>query len=66
MYLDQEDNDMEQQTPGMPPLGDMFPEMTVSTTHGPMKLPEAYKGSWFWLFSHTGVHHRVRRIPEPR
>jgi peroxiredoxin (alkyl hydroperoxide reductase subunit C) len=43
---------MEQETHGMPLLGDLFPEMTVATTHGPMKLPEAYKGSWFVLFSH--------------
>jgi peroxiredoxin (alkyl hydroperoxide reductase subunit C) len=26
--------------------------LTVQTTHGPIKLPEAYKGKWFILFSH--------------
>ncbi len=37
---------------GMPLLGERFPEMEVSTTHGVMKLPDAYKGKWFVLFSH--------------
>ncbi|HNS31481.1 MAG TPA: peroxiredoxin [bacterium] len=37
---------------GMPLLGDAFPEMTVQTTRGTMKLPEAFKGKWFVLFSH--------------
>ncbi|SNR70953.1 peroxiredoxin [Desulfurobacterium atlanticum] len=37
---------------GMPLLGDKFPELEVVTTHGPMKLPEAFKGKWFVLFSH--------------
>jgi peroxiredoxin (alkyl hydroperoxide reductase subunit C) len=36
----------------MPLLGDQFPEIQVATTHGPMTIPEAYKGSWFVLFSH--------------
>ncbi|MGD8464493.1 MAG: peroxiredoxin [Anaerolineae bacterium] len=36
----------------MPLIGDRFPELTVQTTHGPIKLPEAYKGKWFILFSH--------------
>ncbi len=36
----------------MPLLGDAFPEMTVNTTHGPMKLPVDMKGKWFVLFSH--------------
>ncbi|MCK5743491.1 MAG: peroxiredoxin [Caldisericia bacterium] len=36
----------------MPLLGDSFPEMEVGTTHGPMKLPDAFKGNWFVLFSH--------------
>lgn len=39
---------------GMPLLGDMFPEMTVNTTHGPKKLPDDYKGKWVVLFSHPG------------
>ena len=37
---------------GMPLIGDKFPEMTVQTTHGEIKLPEAFKGQWFILFSH--------------
>lgn len=44
---------MEEQK-GMPLLGDMFPEMSVNTTHGPKKLPEDYKGKWLILFSHPG------------
>ena len=36
----------------MPLLGDKFPEMEVQTTHGRLKLPDAYKGKWFVLFSH--------------
>lgn len=37
---------------GIPLLGDMFPEMTVQTTHGVMTLPKAFAGKWFVLFSH--------------
>lgn len=33
-------------------IGQKFPEVTVKTTHGMMKLPEAFKGKWFILFSH--------------
>ena len=36
----------------MPLLGDDFPAMKVKTTHGPMDLPEEYKGKWWVLFSH--------------
>ncbi len=36
----------------MPLIGDKFPEMTVTTTHGKMSLPDAMKGKWFILFSH--------------
>lgn len=36
----------------MPLLGDRFPEIEVKTTHGTMKLPDAFKGKWFILFSH--------------
>jgi len=36
----------------MPLLGDKFPELEVKTTHGKMKLPDAFKGKWFILFSH--------------
>lgn len=38
--------------PNLPLLGDPFPNISVVTTHGPMTLPDAYKGSWFVLFSH--------------
>ncbi len=38
--------------PNMPLLGDKFPKLKVNTTHGKMKLPGDYKGSWFVLFSH--------------
>jgi len=36
----------------IPLIGDKFPNMTVTTTHGKKELPEAYKGQWFILFSH--------------
>jgi len=36
----------------MPLIGDRFPEMTVNTTRGAIKLPSDYKGKWFILFSH--------------
>ncbi len=36
----------------MPLLGERFPEMEVQTTHGKMKLPDAFAGKWFILFSH--------------
>ena len=36
----------------IPLLGEKFPELEVQTTHGKMKLPEAFKGKWFVLFSH--------------
>lgn len=38
--------------PSMPLLGDMFPEIEVKTTQGPMKIPQDLQGSWFVLFSH--------------
>lgn len=37
-----------------PLIGERFPEMSVDTTLGPMKLPDVYKGKWFMLFSHPG------------
>jgi len=37
---------------GIPLIGDKLPEVDVVTTHGPMKLPDAFKGKWFVLFSH--------------
>ena len=45
---------MDVQKPNMPLLGDKFPEMTVKTTHGVIKLPDDYEGKWFVLFSHPG------------
>jgi peroxiredoxin (alkyl hydroperoxide reductase subunit C) len=36
----------------MPLIGDKFPELKVQTTKGMMKIPEAFKGKWFILFSH--------------
>jgi len=33
-------------------IGDKFPEITVETTHGTIKLPDHYAGKWFILFSH--------------
>ncbi|MFW5870504.1 MAG: peroxiredoxin [Candidatus Sumerlaeota bacterium] len=43
---------LEEQEPGMPLLGDPFPDLQVQTTQGPMKIPGDLKGSWFVLFSH--------------
>ncbi|MCD6477683.1 MAG: peroxiredoxin [Candidatus Aenigmarchaeota archaeon] len=37
---------------GIPLLGDKFPEMEVTTTHGKIKLPDHFSGKWFILFSH--------------
>jgi len=37
---------------GFPLIGDKMPEMEVKTTHGMMKLPDAFAGKWFVLFSH--------------
>jgi peroxiredoxin (alkyl hydroperoxide reductase subunit C) len=36
----------------MPLLGDPFPVIEAKTTHGPMKIPEAFKGRWVVFFSH--------------
>jgi peroxiredoxin (alkyl hydroperoxide reductase subunit C) len=33
-------------------IGEKFPEFEVNTTHGRMKLPDAFAGKWFVLFSH--------------
>lgn len=43
---------MESTQPTMPLLGDQFPDLSVNTTHGPMRIPGDFKGSWFVLFSH--------------
>jgi len=45
---------MEDKEKSMPLIGDRFPDMTVQTTHGELKLPDAFKGKWFILFSHPG------------
>ncbi len=36
----------------IPLIGERFPELEVITTHGTVKLPDAYAGKWFVLFSH--------------
>lgn len=33
-------------------VGDRFPDIEVATTHGKMKLPDAFSGKWFVLFSY--------------
>ncbi|MFB6469984.1 MAG: peroxiredoxin [Vulcanisaeta sp. AZ3] len=38
----------------IPSIGEKFPELNVVTSKGPMKLPDAFKGKWFILFSHPG------------
>jgi peroxiredoxin (alkyl hydroperoxide reductase subunit C) len=43
---------MEETRYPMPLLGEKLPSIEVETTHGPMKIPEDLKGSWFVLFSH--------------
>lgn len=36
----------------IPLIGEKFPEIEVVTDHGVIKLPDAFKGKWFVLFSH--------------
>jgi len=36
----------------MPLIGDKFPKLEVQTTKGMMKIPDAFRGKWFVLFSH--------------
>ncbi|MEZ0290770.1 MAG: peroxiredoxin [Sulfolobales archaeon] len=36
----------------MPLIGERFPTLEVSTTHGRKVLPDDYKGKWVVLFSH--------------
>lgn len=67
---------MEENAVNMPLLGDRFPEMNVTTTHGEMNLPGDLKGSWFVLFSHpadftpvcttefVGFQNRVKQFDE--
>lgn len=40
------------ETHSMPLIGDKFPDMEVTTTHGKLNLPKEYDGKWFILFSH--------------
>jgi peroxiredoxin (alkyl hydroperoxide reductase subunit C) len=37
-----------------PLIGEKFPELQVETSMGQVKLPDAYAGKWFMLFSHPG------------
>jgi peroxiredoxin (alkyl hydroperoxide reductase subunit C) len=43
-----------EETKEFPLIGDEFPRLSVSTTHGVKNLPQDYKGKWFVLFSHPG------------
>ena len=43
---------MTEENCAMPLIGDKFPNLEVQTTHGKKKLPDAFKGKWFILFSH--------------
>jgi peroxiredoxin (alkyl hydroperoxide reductase subunit C) len=36
----------------IPLIGENFPQIEVQTTQGKIKLPDAYTGKWFILFSH--------------
>ncbi|MBK1727005.1 peroxiredoxin [Halorhodospira neutriphila] len=45
---------MESTTTAPPMMGQKFPEMEVNTTHGTLRLPDAYRGKWLVLFSHPG------------
>ncbi|MCK4225654.1 peroxiredoxin [candidate division WOR-3 bacterium] len=36
----------------IPLIGEKFPEIETQTTHGRIKIPNAYNGKWFILFSH--------------
>lgn len=42
----------EENSNGMPLLGDKVPEFEAQTTHGKLKFPGDYKGNWVVLFSH--------------
>ncbi len=43
---------MEEKENSFPLLGDKFPELEVTTTIGPLKLPAHFRGRWWLLFSH--------------
>ncbi len=38
----------------IPLIGEKFPNIVVTTTHGPKVLPDDYAGKWLVLFSHPG------------
>ena len=38
----------------IPLIGEKFPELEVDTTQGRIKLPDAFSGKWFVIFSHPG------------
>jgi peroxiredoxin (alkyl hydroperoxide reductase subunit C) len=44
--------DIEESAKGLPLIGDKFPDMVVTTTHGVMSLPHDVAGKWMVLFSH--------------
>ncbi len=46
------ENIKEEYRMNMPLLGDLFPQMEVQTTQGPVSLPGDFSGKWFLLFSH--------------
>lgn len=41
-------------SPQLSLIGDRFPDLEVSTTHGEKTLPDDFEGEWFVLFSHPG------------
>lgn len=47
---------------GFPLIGDKFPDMEVSTTHGIMNLPKYFKKKWFILFSHPADFYEEIRL----
>lgn len=38
----------------VPCIGEVFPSIEVTTTHGTLRLPEHFSGKWFVMFSHPG------------
>jgi len=50
--MDEKTSQDEKKVTGMPLLGDPFPQMEVQTTQGVIRLPDAFSGKWFLLFSH--------------
>ena len=43
---------METQTHSVPRIGEKAPAFTASTTQGPIRFPDDFKGKWVLLFSH--------------